>query len=153
MLSLAFSLCLSLSLCLPLSTSTSLAHPVTLSLLAELHAVAAVADLEEEPLQWRAAHAGQPVVLALARSAEAQRLVQLVGRQLDGRCAEHHGGVVVAHGELQHSAAQGLCDAFAAVARVHRHAAQLHRVVVLAPLGRHDPHHASVQHGHPETGA
>lgn len=151
MLSLSVSLCPSHPAC-PLHLHLT-GSPCHLSLLTELHAVAAVADLEEEPLQRRAAHARQPVVLALARSSEAQRLVQLVGSQLDRRRAEHHCGVVVAHSEFQHSAAQGLCNAFAAVAGVYWHAAQLHRVVVLAPLSSHDPHHASVQHGHPETGA
>lgn len=42
------------------------------SLLADLQTVAAVADLEEEPLEWRAAHPRKPVVFALAGLAEAQ---------------------------------------------------------------------------------
>lgn len=147
-------LSLSLSLSFSISPSPSLSpSPCHLSLLTELQAVAAVADLEEEPLQRRAAHPGEPVVLALARSAEAQRLVQLVGGQLDSRRAEDYSSVVVAHGELQDATTQCLCDAFATVARVHRHAPQLDRVVVLTALRRHDPHHTSVEHCHPETGA
>lgn len=107
---------LSLSLSFSISPSPSLSpSPCHLSLLAELQAVAAVADLEEEPLQRRAAHPREPVVLALARSAEAQRLVQLVSGQFDSRCAEDHGGVVVAHGKLQNTATQCLCYAFTAV--------------------------------------
>lgn len=93
--------------------------PCHLSLLAELQAVAAVADLEEEPLRQRAAHPGEPVILALARSTEAQGLVQLVSGQLDGCRSQDHGGVVLAHGKLQDAAPQRLGDAFAAVARVH----------------------------------
>lgn len=119
----------------------------------ELQAVAAVADLEEEPLQRRAVHPGEPVVLALACSAEAQRLVQLVGGQLDSRRAEDHGGVVVAHSELQNTTTQCLCNAFAPIARVHRHAPQLDGVVVLAALCSYNPNNASVEHGDPETGA
>lgn len=149
---LSLSLSVPLFLHLPLSISLS-PSPCHLSLLTELQAVATVADLEEEPLQRRARHPGEPVVLALARSAEAQRLVQLVRGQLHGRRAQDDGGVVVAHGELQDATTQRLRDAFAAVVRVHRHAPQLDRVVVLAALRRHDAHHASVQHCHPETGA
>lgn len=149
--------CCSLSLCPSLSPSAlsiSLSpSPCHISLLTELQAVAAVADLEEEPLQWRAAHAGEPVVLALARSAEAQRLIQLVGSQLDRRRAEDHSSIVVTNSELQNTAAQGLSDAFATVARVHRHAPQLDCVVLLAPFCRHDPNHSSVKHSNPEAGA
>lgn len=143
---------LSLSLSFSISPSPSL-PPCHLSLFAELQAVAAVADLEEEPLQWRAAHPGEPVILALARLAKAKRFVQLVGGQLDRRRPENHGGVVVAHGELQNAAAQRLCDAFTPVVRVHRHAPQLHRVVILTTLCCHDAHHVSVEHRHPEAGA
>lgn len=48
---------LSLSLLLSsISTSPFFSSPITCLLLVELQAVAAVADLEEEPLQRRAAH-------------------------------------------------------------------------------------------------
>lgn len=150
---LLLSLSLSVPLFLHLPSPSLSPSPCHLSLLTELQAVADVTDLEEEPLQRRAVHPGEPVVLALACSAEAQRLVQLVGCQLDGRRAKDDGGVVVAHGKLQNATTQRLCDAFATVARVHRHALQLDRVVVLTALCRHDSHHASVEHRHPETGA
>lgn len=84
---------------------------------------------------------------------EPQGLVELVGCHLHSRGSQHDRGVVVEHSKLQHFAAQGLGDPFAAVVGVDRHAAQLHRVVLLVAPRRHDPHHVAVQDGDPEAGA
>lgn len=119
----------------------------------ELQAVAVVAKLEEHSLQQGVRHPRERVMFNHTHVLEAQGLIELVGRHLHGCGPQYDGGVVVEHGKLQHLAAQGLGNPLATVVGVDRHAAQLHRVVLLIAPRCHDPHHIAVQDGHPEAGA